>query len=114
MGDGVGHLARRREVDLATVRPWGFITSHAEVLLALVRDPRASVIELAEAANITTRSAYRILADLQSAGYVTRGKNGRRNRYEVNSALPLGDPPVEDAPIVKLLGLLGPRELDGT
>ena len=95
----------RRHADSWSLRPWRFITSHAEVLLALARNPRATVTDLAEAANITARSTYRILADLQAAGYVTRRREGRRNCYVVNRGLPVGDPQIENAPIVKLLEL---------
>jgi DNA-binding MarR family transcriptional regulator len=87
------------------LRSWTFITSHAQVLLAAARRPDASVRELADAAQITERSAYRILADLQKAGYVRRRKTGRENRYEVNPTLPLGDALVEDELVRDLLEL---------
>jgi hypothetical protein len=53
--------------DLAGLRSWTFITSHAQVLLAVARDPALRVEEIAKAARISERSAYRILADLQVA-----------------------------------------------
>ena len=40
------------------LRAWTFITSHAQVLLALARDPEATVAEVARAAQITERSSY--------------------------------------------------------
>ena len=92
-------------IDLSTLRSWRFITNHAQVLLALARNPRASVAELAEAARITERSAYRLLADLQKAGYVRRRKVGRENRYEINHEQPLHDPMVEDGVVGDLLRL---------
>jgi DNA-binding MarR family transcriptional regulator len=96
----------RRAVDLASLRPWRFITNHAAVFLAVARNPEAIVAELADAAQITTRSAYRILADLQKAGYVRRQKQGTRNRYELNPDLPVGDPQLDDEPAANLLNLL--------
>ena len=84
--------SRRRQVDLSSLRSWGFITHHARVLMALVLDPRVRVCDLAAAVELTERAVYRILADLQEAGYVRREKIGRRNYYRVNAELPLRDP----------------------
>jgi L-amino acid N-acyltransferase YncA len=98
----------RSPVDLAALRSWAFITSHARVLLAVARDPALRVEEIARAAQISERSAYRILADLQKEGYVRRSKHGRRNRYEINSALPLEDPLVADEPLRELIALVSP------
>lgn len=56
----------------------------------------ATVAELAAAAEITERSTYRILGDLQQAGYVQRRKVGRHNTYEINLSMPLREPIVEN------------------
>jgi len=97
---------RTHPVDLSTLRSWTFITNHAQVLLALARNPRASVVELADAAQITERSAYRVLADLQKAGYVRRTKVGRENRYEINRQQALHDPMMEGGVVGDLLKLV--------
>ena len=102
--------SQRLPIDLSTLRSWTFITNHAQVLLAVARNPEATVAELAQAAQITERSAYRILADLQRAGYVRRQKAGRHNRYEVNPALPLRDPTIENDLVRDLLRLGGDDE----
>jgi DNA-binding transcriptional regulator LsrR (DeoR family) len=81
------------------------MTGHARLLLALAQDPNATVAELAEAVEITERSAYRMLADLQKEGYVRRRKNGRHNSYEINSNLPLRDPTVGNGLVSDLLRL---------
>jgi len=64
------------------------------------------VKEIAEAAEITERYAYRLLRDLQKAGYVRRIRNGRRNHYRLNPDLPLGDPVVEERSLRELLRLI--------
>jgi DNA-binding MarR family transcriptional regulator len=69
-----------------------FITHHAQVLLAIARDPSARVNEIAEDTQITERYAYQLLSDLQKAGYIRRRRNGRRNQYELAPDLGLGDP----------------------
>jgi DNA-binding transcriptional ArsR family regulator len=99
---------RRAPVELYGLRSWAFITSHAKVLLAVARDPALRVADVARSAQISERSAYRILADLQKAGYVRRTKDGRRNRYEINPDLPLGDPVVADEPLRELIALVSP------
>ncbi len=87
-------------------RSWTFITNHAQVLLCLVRNPHARVSELATAAQITERAAYRILSDLQAAGYVSRVRQGRRSRYALNRELTLADPVVGDQPVERLFALV--------
>jgi DNA-binding MarR family transcriptional regulator len=51
-----------------------------EVLLVVAREPSVGVNEIADGARITERYAYRLLSDLQKAGYVRRRRNGRRTR----------------------------------
>lgn len=93
----------------AAYRSWTFLTNHAQVLLAVARNPEARVTEIERAAQISRRTAFRILADLQKAGYVTRRRDGRRNRYELNQSLPLEDPLVEQEPLSELIALLAAR-----
>jgi hypothetical protein len=40
---------------------------------------------------ITERAVHRIVVELEAAGYLTHGRDGRRNRYEVARGLPLPD-----------------------
>jgi DNA-binding transcriptional ArsR family regulator len=98
--------------DLRALRSWTFITNHAQILLALARDPAATVAELAAAAEITERSAYRILADLQQAGYVRRRKLGRHNIYEINPTMPLRDPTIENECVRDLLSLITDADVE--
>jgi hypothetical protein len=87
-------------------RSWTFITNHAQVLLTVARHPEATVAEVARAARITERSAYRMLADLQQAGYVRRRKVGRHNSYEIDPKLPLRDPILENELVGDLIALV--------
>ena len=98
--------------DLSKLRSWKFVTSHAQVLLTLARDPNVTVAELAEAVEITERSAYRVLADLQKDGYVRRRKSGRQNSYEINRNLPLLESTVENGLVSDLLRLVDDEEVD--
>jgi hypothetical protein len=98
-------MENARAVEPFGFRSWAFITNHAQVLLAVARHPEATVAEVARAARITERSAYRMLADLRQAGYVRRRKVGRHNSYEINTTLPLRDPPVENGLVGDLIAL---------
>lgn len=99
-------------IDLRDLRSWTFITNHAQILLAVARDPAATVADLAGASRITERSAYRILADLQQAGYVRRRKLGRHNVYEINPTMPLRDPTIENECVRDLLGLIADPDVE--
>ena len=68
---------------------WSLLTNHALVLAHVSRLPESTGLEIARAVGITERAARRILADLQTAGYLESEKLGRRNRYRVNKRLPL-------------------------
>ncbi len=98
---------RPRLVERSTTRGWTFLTNHAQVLLAIAQNPDLRVREIAGATGITERYAYRVLGDLQSAGYVDRVRHGRCNLYRVNPDLPLGDPVVEPQSLRELLRLIG-------
>jgi hypothetical protein len=104
-GRGVGEV-ERADARFKPMRSWAFITPHARVLLAVAQDPELRVEKIAEAACVTERSAYRILADLVAAGYLRRRRAGRRNRYELDRDLPLGDPTVEEHTTDDLLSLI--------
>jgi predicted transcriptional regulator len=98
--------------DFRALRSWTFITNHAQVLLAVARDPATTVAQLADAVEITERSAYRILADLQQAGYVQRRKLGRHNVYQINPSMPLRDPTLENDCVRDLLNLIADADVE--
>ena len=68
---------------------WTFLTNHAHVMVCLRRDPTARMRDVAEAVGITERAAQRIVSELEEAGYLAREREGRRNRYTLNTDLPL-------------------------
>jgi DNA-binding IclR family transcriptional regulator len=71
------------------VTEWGFLTSHARVLLCIARDPGVRLRDIAARTGVTERTAYGIVTDLTGAGYVVKHKDGRRNRYQIQAHLPL-------------------------
>ncbi len=85
---------------------WSFLTHHAQVLLCIANDPGARLIDIAAVLGITERSAFTIVNDLAKAGYVVKRKDGRRNRYEVRSHLPVPGPVIRSTTVAELLALL--------
>jgi Sugar-specific transcriptional regulator TrmB len=86
--------------------PVRLLTPHAHVLVAVAQSPDLRVREIAEAAAITERYAYRVLSDLETGGYVDRRRHGRCNLYRVHPDLALGDREVEEQSLRKLLRLV--------
>ena len=69
-----------------------FVTNHAHVLQCIAEDPDARLRDIASTVGITERTAADIVNDLEQAGYLTKSRDGRRNRYEVHEELPLRHP----------------------
>jgi hypothetical protein len=68
---------------------WRFLTNHSLALLCIADDPGIRLRDIAGRLDITERSAYTIVTDLTTAGYVSKKRDGRRNRYEIQWSLPL-------------------------
>ena len=71
---------------------WRFVTNHAYVLEAIANDPTIRLRDIAADVGITERTAGQIVNDLEEAGYLTKTRDGRRNRYAVHEELPLRHP----------------------
>lgn len=71
---------------------WTFLSNHGHVLVCLASDPEMRVREIAVLVGIGERAVQAILNDLVEAGYVTRERVGRRNRYQLQTELPLRHP----------------------
>jgi DNA-binding MarR family transcriptional regulator len=85
---------------------WDFLTNHAHVLVCVAQDPGIRLRDIAEAVGITERAAHRILSELVDEGYVVRERQGRRNRYQVKTKLPLRHPLAEQREVGDLLEVL--------
>jgi hypothetical protein len=71
---------------------WRFVTNHAHVLACIAADHTARLRDIATTIGITERTAAHIVNDLEHAGYLTKTRVGRSNRYEVHGDLPLRHP----------------------
>jgi DNA-binding MarR family transcriptional regulator len=83
-----------------------FLTNHGQVLLCISHDPGMRLRDIAATLNVTERSAYAIVNDLSDAGYVRKERDGRRNRYIVQSHLPLPETTIRERTVREVLDLL--------
>ncbi len=85
---------------------WSFLTNHSRVLLCIAHDPGIRLRDIAIMLGITERTAFAIIDDLIAAGYVVKDKEGRRNRYSIQTELPLGEVVGRERTIGEVLELL--------
>lgn len=88
------------------MRAWTFLTNHGRSLLCIARDPDVRLRDIASTLGITERSAYSIVNDLVVAGYVVKVKEGRRNRYQIQTHLPLPELTSDEQAIGAVLAVL--------
>jgi MarR family len=95
-------VAQESPIDL----DWTFLSNHAYVLLCIAREPGIRLRDVAERVRITERAVQRIVADLEEGGYLSRVREGRRNRYEIHGDRPLRHPVVLQKEVSVLLNVL--------
>lgn len=86
---------------------WRLLTNHGLVLSYIARHPRTTARELADAVGITERATRKIIADLLETGYLTKKREGRRNRYRINPDRALRHPSHGETAVGDLLEVLG-------
>ena len=85
----------------------GFLTNYALVFRHIARQPLITTRELSNIVDITERTTLRIINDLLEAGYITKMREGRRNRYSINPDKPISAPGLEKVPAEELLKAFG-------
>lgn len=93
-----------------TGQHWTFLSNHGHVLVTLARDPWARLRDVADSVGITERAAQRIVGQLEQAGVLTKEREGRRNHYQINEAMPLRHPLEAHKTIGSLLRMAGTLE----
>ncbi|MFD7015340.1 helix-turn-helix transcriptional regulator [Streptomyces sp. NPDC059928] len=89
---------------------WGFLSSHARVLLTIVQNPDVRLRDIAAACQITERTVLSVIADLERAGCLRRERTGRRSPYILEDAdRLLWHPDERHLPVPAVLALLGRR-----
>src|SRR5215468_12773386 len=72
-------------MSLPDERGWTLLTGHGHVLVEVARNPEARIRDLSAVVGLTERTVQAIVADLETAGYLSRTRTGRRNLYTVNA-----------------------------
>lgn len=88
---------------------WTFLTNHARVLIAIARDPGVRLRDIAASCDLTERTVQAIVTDLETDGYLTRTRDGRRNRYAIAPGARFRHPAEAGLEIAGLLAYLTGR-----
>ncbi len=86
---------------------FSFLTNHALILRHIARQPRITARELSDIVGITERTTLRIIDDLLAAEYITKTREGRRNRYSINADIRISSPGLDDVAAEDLLKAFG-------
>lgn len=62
---------------------WTFFSNHGHVYFLIATNEDIVVREIAMKVGITERSVIGIIQDLENAGYISREKIGRNNKYKI-------------------------------
>ena len=89
---------------------WTFLTNHLHVLACVARDPELRIRDIATRVRVTERAATQILSQLESAGYLTKTRIGRRNRYTVHGQLPMRHPQQNRRSVAEILRVIAPED----
>ena len=82
---------------------WTFLTNYAHVLLCIAQDSTSRMRDVAMKVGITERAVQHIIAELEAAGYLSRTRDGRNNRYTMHTELTLRHPIEQHCPIATLI-----------
>ena len=82
------------------------LTNQARALLLIADNPEARLRDIASALNVTERTAFALVTELTDAGIVVKEKDGRRNRYLIQTHVRLMDPIGAAPTIGEVLDLL--------
>lgn len=82
------------------------VTNHGHVFACIAADPDARLRDIAETVGITERTAAQIVSELGKAGYLTKTRVGRRNRYRIDEKRKVLTGPVTTMTVAQLLGVL--------
>mgnify|MGYP001069370760 CR=1 FL=1 len=91
---------------MTTSPRWTFITNHGLILSYISHKASSTAREIAMYVGVTERTTHKIISDLETEGYITRRKVGRRNVYSVDPQLPLRHHTKQDIMVSELLEAL--------
>jgi DNA-binding MarR family transcriptional regulator len=85
---------------------WGLVTNHGHVLACIAADPNTRLRDIADTVGITERTAAQIVGELEQAGYLTKTRVGRRNRYRIDGKRKVRTASRSTMTVAQVLGVL--------
>ncbi|MCF3134169.1 helix-turn-helix transcriptional regulator [Streptomyces olivochromogenes] len=85
---------------------WTFLTSHARVLASIADNRNARIRDIAARCQLTERAVQKIIADLESDGYLSHTRRGRTNSYRIDPSKILRHPAEAGLTVASLLSML--------
>lgn len=85
---------------------WNFFSNYAHVLVCLAGNPNARLRDVADRVGVTERTALRLVTELEEADLLKRVKEGRRNRYLINTLAHLRHPIESHCTVGELLATI--------
>ena len=82
------------------------MSNHGRVRLFLADDPGMRLHDIAARLRVTERSAHSIVTALTAAGYISKHKDDRRDRYQIVAHQPLPEPITREETFREVLALL--------
>ena len=92
------------------MREWNFVTTYAQALLLVAKYPSVTIKEMVYLIGTTRSMARKIMADLVAEGHVSKNKDGREFRYQINPNMLLSEEKRNDIEICKYLDSLFNRK----
>jgi DNA-binding Lrp family transcriptional regulator len=89
---------------------WKFLSNHLLVLYLIAQQPRITAREISTSLGITEKATRNIINDLETEGYITKQKEGRRLNYKLDVDLPLRAETHRDKTVGEILRTLGWRK----
>lgn len=86
---------------------WSFLSKKSLVLVFLAQAPEIRIRELAAKVGLSSRTVLRVIAELESAGYVTCRRSRRGSSYEVDREATLQGPLLGRLRVADLCRFLG-------
>ena len=92
---------------------WNFFSNYTHVLVCIAENPDVRMREVAERVGVTERTAMRLISQLDESGILIRVKEGRRNRYLIDTREHLRHPIESHCTVGELLAtILSPADSD--
>jgi len=88
------------------MREWNFLTAHAQALLLVAKQPSVTTSEIASAIGVTRSRVHTVMVNLVADGYISKSRDGREFRYQINPNMWLSDEKHRELEICDYLGSL--------